>query len=326
MVTSQFYRYHSERNDGKVSSIMYRLDNPVVDSKNRHHNLFYDLDNQVLRTFTDGEMNHTDIIEPLEKAPHSCYEEAVSKFVQNLAVSQRQDKEEGFIDYYELHVGGVYVSYDGHRYILLGIADLNSLTCAVLLNLERGLIQLESYTRFRFGSYTRKRESSESRVTIPLYLYTYTDGYQIGDEALLCKWLDSFLSSSDAYARDWREIYYLRSSQPKPEAGNVSPEEKAEVSVAEGRVDHPGYYGGKDSPYETIKVIEAWLGSEATQHFCLGNALKYLSRADKKSEDGLTDLKKARWYLEKLIEVRESQNEETKPSFEDVQHPSGNNN
>lgn len=42
-------------------------------------------------------------------------------------------------------------------------------------------------------------------------------------------------------------------------------------------VDHPSHYGGKDSIYETIKVIEAWdLG------FNLGNTLKYLSRAGKK--------------------------------------------
>lgn len=37
-------------------------------------------------------------------------------------------------------------------------------------------------------------------------------------------------------------------------------------------IDHPPHYGG-DTPYEAIKVIEAWeLG------FCLGNAVKYISR------------------------------------------------
>ena len=56
-------------------------------------------------------------------------------------------------------------------------------------------------------------------------------------------------------------------------------------------VDHPEHYGGKENPYEVIKVIEAWrLG------FNLGNCLKYLYRSDKKG-NRLEDLKKALWYL-----------------------------
>lgn len=64
-------------------------------------------------------------------------------------------------------------------------------------------------------------------------------------------------------------------------------------------VNHPPHYGGADNPYEAIKVIEAWqLG------FCLGNTVKYLSRAGKKG-DALEDLKKARWYLDREIQRRE---------------------
>ena len=63
-------------------------------------------------------------------------------------------------------------------------------------------------------------------------------------------------------------------------------------------VDHPSHYGGKDNPYEAIKVIEAWaLG------FCLGNTVKYISRAGRKSgESVLDDLRKARWYLDREIQ------------------------
>jgi hypothetical protein len=65
-------------------------------------------------------------------------------------------------------------------------------------------------------------------------------------------------------------------------------------------VNHPAHYGG-DTVYEAIKVIEAWgLG------FCLGNAVKYISRAGKKG-DALEDLKKARWYLDREIQNREKQ-------------------
>lgn len=53
-------------------------------------------------------------------------------------------------------------------------------------------------------------------------------------------------------------------------------------------IDHPKHYGGKDNPYETIKVIEAWgLG------FNLGNVVKYISRAGKK-DFLIQDLEKAK--------------------------------
>lgn len=63
------------------------------------------------------------------------------------------------------------------------------------------------------------------------------------------------------------------------------------------QVNHPAHYGGEDNPYEAIKVIEAWsLG------FCIGNAVKYISRAGKKDPaKKLEDLKKARWYLDREI-------------------------
>lgn len=68
-------------------------------------------------------------------------------------------------------------------------------------------------------------------------------------------------------------------------------------------VNHPSHYGGADNPYEAIKVIEAWdLG------FCLGNAVKYISRAGKKSEETtIQDLEKARWYLDREISRRKGQ-------------------
>lgn len=63
-------------------------------------------------------------------------------------------------------------------------------------------------------------------------------------------------------------------------------------------VNHPAHYGGADNPYEAIKVIEAWeLG------FCLGNTVKYISRADKKG-NRLEDLRKARWCPNGLVVAR----------------------
>jgi len=72
-------------------------------------------------------------------------------------------------------------------------------------------------------------------------------------------------------------------------------EPAAEAAGAEPAVDHPAHYGGKDNPFEAIKVIEAWkLG------FCLGNSIKYILRAGRK-RSRIEDLKKAKWYLEREI-------------------------
>ena len=64
-------------------------------------------------------------------------------------------------------------------------------------------------------------------------------------------------------------------------------------------INHPAHYGG-DTVYEAIKVIEAWgLG------FCLGNTVKYISRAGRKNPDAtIEDLEKARWYLDREIARR----------------------
>jgi hypothetical protein len=62
-------------------------------------------------------------------------------------------------------------------------------------------------------------------------------------------------------------------------------------------VNHPEHYGGADNTYEAIKVIEAW-----QLDFHLGNAVKYISRAGKK-ESIIQDLEKAKWYLERKIEI-----------------------
>lgn len=60
-------------------------------------------------------------------------------------------------------------------------------------------------------------------------------------------------------------------------------------------VNHPAHYA-EGRKHEPIDVIEDWqLG------FCLGNTLKYISRAGRKG-DRLSDLRKAAWYLAREIE------------------------
>lgn len=70
-------------------------------------------------------------------------------------------------------------------------------------------------------------------------------------------------------------------------------------------VNHPPHYtAGK---YETIDIIEDVLSIEGLKGMCIGNALKYLTRAGKKYPDKeIEDLKKAVWYINKIIEVMEN--------------------
>ena len=67
-------------------------------------------------------------------------------------------------------------------------------------------------------------------------------------------------------------------------------------------VKHPSHYGG-DTTYECIKVLKAWMSKEEYQGFLRGNAIKYLCRTGKKDAE-VQELNKAKWYLEKLIEVK----------------------
>lgn len=68
-------------------------------------------------------------------------------------------------------------------------------------------------------------------------------------------------------------------------------------------VNHPLHYGG-DTPYECIKVLKAWVSDEEYKGFLRCNAIKYLCRTGKKDET-VQELKKAVWYINKLIESYE---------------------
>jgi len=61
-------------------------------------------------------------------------------------------------------------------------------------------------------------------------------------------------------------------------------------------VDHPKHYNRHPSGIECIDVVEH-------MSFNLGNAVKYIWRADEKGAP-LQDLEKARWYITREIEKR----------------------
>ena len=65
-------------------------------------------------------------------------------------------------------------------------------------------------------------------------------------------------------------------------------------------VNQPIHYMGK---VEVIDYIEDKLTPEQFEGYLVGNVMKYMSRYQKKN--GLEDLKKGSWYLNKLINTLE---------------------
>lgn len=63
-------------------------------------------------------------------------------------------------------------------------------------------------------------------------------------------------------------------------------------------VNHPSHYNS--GRFEVIDIIDEFGKEyEGADGFCFGNVVKYVLRA--KHKNGVEDLKKARWYLDRLI-------------------------
>lgn len=64
-------------------------------------------------------------------------------------------------------------------------------------------------------------------------------------------------------------------------------------------VNHPSHY--ETGKFECIDVMLETQGVEAVKSFCICNAFKYLYRH--KNKNGVEDVKKAIWYLNKFVEL-----------------------
>lgn len=86
-----------------------------------------------------------------------------------------------------------------------------------------------------------------------------------------------------------------------PQGLDIEPvkEEITKLVDSLGTKVHPKHYAY--SKYECIDVLKDILGEEGFKEFCRGNVFKYLWRYNHKN--GKEDLLKAKYYLEKLIEV-----------------------
>ena len=69
-------------------------------------------------------------------------------------------------------------------------------------------------------------------------------------------------------------------------------------------VNHPSHY--ETWKFECIDVMIETQGIEATKNFCVCNAFKYIYRHNMKN--GEEDLRKAKWYLDKYMELIDNYN------------------
>lgn len=98
---------------------------------------------------------------------------------------------------------------------------------------------------------------------------------------------------ADGYDNCWEYIAKVMTEQ----------EAQSAKQETESAVDHPSHYAGEK--YECIEVMREVFGEEATKHFCLLNAFKYIWRSGKKHKSPYEDINKAIWYLNKYLATKE---------------------
>lgn len=81
----------------------------------------------------------------------------------------------------------------------------------------------------------------------------------------------------------------------------VLSEGESDSTSTNDNVNHPSHY--ETGNFECIDVMIETQGKEAVMGFCICNAFKYIYRHNNKN--GVEDIKKAKWYLDKYIELAE---------------------
>lgn len=117
--------------------------------------------------------------------------------------------------------------------------------------------------------------------------------------------LDIMLISKPKLKNDGSIVYFPvwdRSESVRKIKNDDADIKPKSVSENTDDINHPNRYAkGK---YECIDVMQEIFGVEFVKDFCKGNAFKYLWRESDKG--GLSDIKKAQFYINKYIELSNS--------------------
>lgn len=112
---------------------------------------------------------------------------------------------------------------------------------------------------------------------------------KLWDEGETCNSCPLFIFSEDRHCYDGDDLDEIYEENYRILFGETEPD----------NVNHPAHY--ETGKFECIDVMVETQGKEAVKAYCLCAAFKYLYRHKRKN--GLEDIKKARWYLDKFIEL-----------------------
>ena len=113
------------------------------------------------------------------------------------------------------------------------------------------------------------------------------------------------MSIDDATPGEWDALksdrYYDNRPFPEPEcmlpADHREMMKRDRYAPSPDVVEQPPHY--RVGEVEAIDYIEQQLGGQGIRHYLEGNILKYMHRW--RYKNGVEDLRKAKWYLDKLI-------------------------
>lgn len=133
----------------------------------------------------------------------------------------------------------------------------------------------------------------------PEDMYTEICKHSKCNSCLLCRGDGGCYKYAIAYPLETAHQFGFETINDTPNIAEVV--EKCGEDVKPDPVERPEYY--QTGGIECIDAMTAAFGDETVKDFCLCNAFKYLWRHRQKN--GVEDLKKARWYLNRLIEEME---------------------
>ena len=117
------------------------------------------------------------------------------------------------------------------------------------------------------------------------------------------KYTDTYACVFDEMSDDMLNKVYNWYKELDPAACENAQDSCCDKESNVDMVNHPSHYtqGG----IECIDCIKsATVGKVGIEAFCVGNAIKYLFRYEEKN--GIEDIKKARWYIDRLIKELEN--------------------
>lgn len=106
----------------------------------------------------------------------------------------------------------------------------------------------------------------------------------------------SFLDKSPA--EEWDALSKKRRAGARRVSESIKAEERVVSCLSTYDAINPSHY--KNNGIECIEYIKERLSADAFLGYLNGNVVKYTHRW--KDKNGIEDLRKARWYLDRLIE------------------------